>query len=69
MTRRPTGELRGILTWIAFWRVYISNAMIDGKFALRACIVNHHSTEEDVKSVVNEVLDTGGELAGNYGNA
>ncbi len=43
-------------------RVYISNAVIEGKFALRACIVNHRSTEEDVKSVVSEVLAAACEL-------
>jgi aromatic-L-amino-acid decarboxylase len=37
-------------------RVYISNANIDGKFALRACIVNHRTTEDDVKLIVSEVL-------------
>jgi glutamate/tyrosine decarboxylase-like PLP-dependent enzyme len=37
-------------------RVYISNATIGGNFALRACIVNHRTTEEDVKAVVSEVL-------------
>jgi hypothetical protein len=37
-------------------RVYISNASIHGKFALRACIVNHRSTEADVDAVVDEVL-------------
>jgi aromatic-L-amino-acid/L-tryptophan decarboxylase len=37
-------------------RVYISNATISGKFALRACIVNHRSTEEDVKAIIAEVL-------------
>jgi aromatic-L-amino-acid/L-tryptophan decarboxylase len=37
-------------------RVYLSNAILNGKFALRACIVNHRSTEEDVRSVVAEVL-------------
>ena len=37
-------------------RVYISNATIRGKFALRACIVNHRTTESDVRSVVSEVL-------------
>lgn len=37
-------------------RIYISNATIDGKFALRACIVNHRSTEADVKAVVSEVV-------------
>jgi glutamate/tyrosine decarboxylase-like PLP-dependent enzyme len=44
-------------------RVYISNAMIEGKFALRACIVNHRSTEEDVNSVASEVLAAAAELA------
>jgi glutamate/tyrosine decarboxylase-like PLP-dependent enzyme len=43
-------------------RVYISNAMIHNKFALRACIVNHRSTEEDVRSVVSEVLAATDEL-------
>lgn len=37
-------------------RVYISNATIGNKFALRACIVNHRSTEDDVRSIVSEVL-------------
>lgn len=37
-------------------RVYISNAEIRGHFALRACIVNHRSTEDDVRSIVSEVL-------------
>jgi aromatic-L-amino-acid/L-tryptophan decarboxylase len=37
-------------------RVYISNATIYGKFALRACIVNHRTTEDDVRFVVSEVL-------------
>jgi aromatic-L-amino-acid decarboxylase len=37
-------------------RVYISNASIHGRFALRACIVNHRSTERDVDAIVEEVL-------------
>jgi glutamate/tyrosine decarboxylase-like PLP-dependent enzyme len=37
-------------------RVYISNAKIGKSFALRACIVNHRSTEDDVRSIVSEVL-------------
>jgi glutamate/tyrosine decarboxylase-like PLP-dependent enzyme len=43
-------------------RVYISNAEIHGHFALRACIVNHRSTEDDVRCVVSEVLATAKEL-------
>jgi aromatic-L-amino-acid decarboxylase len=37
-------------------RVYLSNATIHGKFALRACVVNHRTTEADVQAVVDEVL-------------
>ena len=37
-------------------RVYISNAIIESKFALRACIVNHRTTGDDVKLIVSEVL-------------
>ena len=43
-------------------RVYISNAMISNKFSLRACIVNHRSTEDDVRSVISEVLAAADEL-------
>ena len=37
-------------------RVYISNATISGRFALRACFVNHRTKEDDVRAVVQEVL-------------
>lgn len=54
---------RSILTnVIRRGRVYISNATIDGKFALRACIVNHRTTEDDVKAIVSEVLAVASEL-------
>jgi aromatic-L-amino-acid decarboxylase len=43
-------------------RVYISNASIRGQFALRACIVNHRSTDEDVLAIVDEVLAAGREV-------
>jgi glutamate/tyrosine decarboxylase-like PLP-dependent enzyme len=36
--------------------VYLSNATLRGRFALRACIVNHRATENDVDSVIPEVL-------------
>jgi len=44
-------------------RVYISNATIHGHFALRACIVNHRSTESDVHAIVTEVLAAATDLA------
>jgi aromatic-L-amino-acid/L-tryptophan decarboxylase len=37
-------------------RVYLSNATLNGKFALRACITNHRTTAADVDAVVEEVL-------------
>lgn len=37
-------------------RVYLSNASIAGKFALRACFVNHRTTDADVQEIVPEVL-------------
>ena len=40
-------------------RVYISNATIHGRFALRACIVNHRTTRADVEAVIDEVVRVG----------
>ena len=37
-------------------RVFLSNATLGGRFALRACLLNHRSTEADVDAVVSEVL-------------
>jgi aromatic-L-amino-acid/L-tryptophan decarboxylase len=37
-------------------RVYVSNATVRGRFALRACITNHRTRDEDVEAVVAEVL-------------
>jgi glutamate/tyrosine decarboxylase-like PLP-dependent enzyme len=43
-------------------KVFLSNANIQGKFALRACFVNHRTTPEDAEQIVAEVLAVGGEL-------
>ena len=37
-------------------RVYLSNASLTGRFALRACFVNHRTTDTDVAQIVPEVL-------------
>jgi glutamate/tyrosine decarboxylase-like PLP-dependent enzyme len=37
-------------------RVFLSNATLGGRFALRACLVNHRTTEADVDAIVPEVL-------------
>jgi glutamate/tyrosine decarboxylase-like PLP-dependent enzyme len=37
-------------------RVYLSNATLGGRFALRVCITNHRTTDADIDAVVEEVL-------------
>ena len=37
-------------------RVYLSNASVRGRFALRACFVNHRTRDADVAEIVPEVL-------------
>jgi hypothetical protein len=44
--------------------VYLSNAELKGKFCLRACIVNHLTTDADIDSVIPEVLAAAEEVAG-----
>jgi glutamate/tyrosine decarboxylase-like PLP-dependent enzyme len=39
--------------------VYLSNASLRGKFCLRACIVNHRTSDADVDCIVPEVLRAG----------
>jgi len=43
-------------------RVFFSNANINGKFALRACITNHRSSEKDVEAVIAETIRIAREL-------
>ncbi len=38
-------------------RIYLSNAALGGKFCLRACVVNHRTTDADVDAIVPEVLE------------
>lgn len=44
-------------------KVYLSNATLEGKFCLRACIVNHLTKDSDIDAVVPEVLAAGREVA------
>jgi glutamate/tyrosine decarboxylase-like PLP-dependent enzyme len=48
---------------IARGHVYLSNATLHSKFCLRACVVNHRTTDSDIDSVPAEVLAAGQELA------
>ena len=47
---------------IARGRVYLSNATLGGRFALRACFVNHRTSLSDVEEIVSEVLAAAREL-------
>jgi hypothetical protein len=42
--------------------VYLSNATLAGRFALRACFVNHRTTEADVAQIVPAVLTAADEV-------
>jgi glutamate/tyrosine decarboxylase-like PLP-dependent enzyme len=42
--------------------VFISNAVIDGSYFLRACFVNFRTTEDDVRALIEVVKRTGAEL-------
>jgi aromatic-L-amino-acid decarboxylase len=44
-------------------RVWLSNASIRGTVGLRVCIVNHRTTDDDVRAVVEEVLAVAEETA------
>jgi aromatic-L-amino-acid/L-tryptophan decarboxylase len=44
-------------------RVGLSNATLGGQFALRACIVNHRTTDQDIAAVIEEVLAAAQETA------
>jgi aromatic-L-amino-acid decarboxylase len=61
LNRFNAAVLRRVL---ARGRVYLSNANLAARFALRACIVNHRTTEPDIVAVVQEVLAAAGELSG-----
>ncbi len=41
---------------------FLSNAVIQGKFCLRACIVNFRTTEKDIEEVIQLVVREGAEL-------
>ena len=43
--------------------VYLSNATLQSKFCLRACIVNHRTTDSDIDSILAEVLAAAQEVA------
>lgn len=45
-------------------RAFLSSTTLDGRFVLRACIVNPRTTREDVDALIDLVRDTGARLHG-----
>jgi hypothetical protein len=43
-------------------RAYLSNATVDGKFALRACITNFRTTKADIEETLAVVRDAAKQL-------
>jgi len=43
---------------------YLSNAMIGGRFALRACIVNYRTTHADVEQLLATIRRVAGRMSG-----
>jgi len=40
-------------------RAYVSNAMVDGRFLLRSCIVNFRTSQSDLQELVDAVVEIG----------
>jgi glutamate/tyrosine decarboxylase-like PLP-dependent enzyme len=45
-------------------RAYLSNAILRGRFVLRACIVNFRTEATDVQALLDVVVDIGGRVHG-----
>jgi hypothetical protein len=43
-------------------RVYCSNAVLDGRFCLRTCIVNYRTEAEDLDALLDVASELGGKL-------
>jgi glutamate/tyrosine decarboxylase-like PLP-dependent enzyme len=44
-------------------RAYLSNATVNGKFALRACITNFRTTKADVEETLRVIREAASSLA------
>jgi len=43
-------------------RAYVSNATLNGKFALRACITNFRTTRADIKATLEIIREAGEQI-------
>jgi glutamate/tyrosine decarboxylase-like PLP-dependent enzyme len=62
--RNVSGEFnqRVMKRMIQRGKVFLSNATIRGEFALRVCFVNHRTTDEDVRTIVEEAVGAAEDL-------
>jgi glutamate/tyrosine decarboxylase-like PLP-dependent enzyme len=66
---KPTGDFLNDLNTAILEKlqrdgvVYPSNAVIDGRFAIRACIVNFRTQSADLKTLIRATVEAGRELA------
>jgi glutamate/tyrosine decarboxylase-like PLP-dependent enzyme len=70
--RRPEAELERLneavlLALQVEGRVFVSNARVRGRFALRACLVNYRTTGADLDRLVERAVAHGARLAGTPG--
>ncbi|HZY79889.1 MAG TPA: pyridoxal-dependent decarboxylase [Cyclobacteriaceae bacterium] len=42
--------------------VFLSNAVVDGKYCLRGCIVNFRTTEKDIEAIIEIIVKEGAQL-------
>jgi aromatic-L-amino-acid decarboxylase len=50
-------------------RVFPSNAVVDGRFALRACIVNFRTEAVDIDALISQAVETGASLHRSFQSA
>ena len=40
-------------------KIFLSNAVVNGNYCLRSCIVNFRTTEKDIEEIIDIVVETG----------
>jgi hypothetical protein len=42
--------------------VFLSHAVVNGKYCLRACIVNFRTSEKDIEDIIEIIVREGGKM-------
>ena len=40
-------------------KMFMSNALVDGKYCLRSCVVNFRTTKKDIEEITDIIIETG----------